>query len=55
MTIISRMIKKGFKPKWTSFHSKRAEEFEKSHFTKNQGKIYSNHDDYMKWLYGKKN
>jgi len=48
------MSKQGFEPKWTPLHDKRADQFEKIYLKKGIQKIASDHDDFMKWAYGKK-
>lgn len=48
------MTKKGFKPKWTKLHTKRADQFEETYFVKGKKEIVSDPHDFMKWMYGKK-
>ncbi len=48
------MSKLGFEPKWTPFHDKRAAQFHELYFKKGKKDTATDHDDFMKWVYGKK-
>ena len=46
------MTKKGFKPKWTTLHTKRDEGFQK-YLDEGKLEVVSDHGEFMKWAYGK--